>query len=124
MPYHPTLTSADAAVRGSQPYIAWYNVQTVEKRCKKHIASGLHESVFTSSYSRLEWFSAIRHRIAHGQADAKTKFDTATRSLNSKTYPGSRPGRFLRDWDSSKSPRVRWLESIILELSSLAGQIT
>jgi hypothetical protein len=121
--YYRTISAAEVSVLAGQPYIAWYNVATVEKRCKKHIKNGLHEKVFASSLARLRDFSAVRHRIAHGQKDAKAKFDAATMSLAKRVYPASRPGRFLRDWDSSRSPPVRWLESIVTDFGNLAGQI-
>ncbi len=47
--------------------------------------------------------------------------DTVT--LSARTYPGSRPGKFLRDWDTSALPPRRWLDSIVAELTSVAAQI-
>jgi hypothetical protein len=76
-----------------------------------------------SSAARLAMFAAIRHRVAHGQDDAKQKFNQATMFLCGRRYRGARPGSFLRDWDTSSQPNRRWLEVISLELANLARQI-
>jgi hypothetical protein len=79
--------------------------------------------VCQSNLARLEAFAAIRHRIAHGQDDAKTKFDAATMLLAGKRYYGSRPGSFLREFDASLTPSRRWIEIISNELVGLISQI-
>ena len=121
--------SIDAAGKVVAPrgYSLWHNPHDVIGRCATYIRSGsprcpaIQEGVIRSSVSRIASFSAIRHRIAHGQHDAKVKFDAATNALHGRTYPASRPGRFLRDINPSSGSR--WLESIVLELGGLAAQI-
>lgn len=121
--FHPTLLSAEAAVLGGQPYKSWYKPSTVVARSQVHMSNGRHEIVINSSLGRLGDFAAIRHRIAHHQSDARAKFDSATLALAGRTYPASRPGRFLRDWHPRSSPPTRWLETIIGDLVGLATQI-
>jgi hypothetical protein len=77
-----------------------------------------------SARSSLEVFAAVRHRIAHGQEDARRKFDLATMNLCGKRYRGSRAGKFLRDWDTSTAVSLRWLESMATGLEGLSSQIT
>lgn len=74
------------------------------------------------SLAYLEHLAAIRHRIAHDQKDARTNFDTASSAIAGRTYPGARPGKFLRDTDRSSPPR-RWLEVTTDDLVNLARQM-
>lgn len=127
--YFASLAAAEAAVLGGQPYAFWYNPTKVISRSRRFfpsssgIPSSRHEIVVASSTARLECIAAVRHRIVHGQRDARLKFDTATMHLCGKRYRGARPGKFLRDWDASSSSSKRWLESIGDELCGLASQI-
>lgn len=121
--YYPTLQSAELAFLSGQQYFLWHNPVRVVNRCKLHITAGRHELVINSNRARLEWFGAIRHRIAHGNADARSKFDSATMNIAGRRYRGSRPGRFLRDWAPGAVLPTRWLKSIADELHSLATQI-
>jgi hypothetical protein len=120
---YPNIAAAEGAILGTQQYIAWYKCKSVIDRCQRYIVNGHHEATIVSHQSRLEKFAAIRHRIAHGQGHAKSEFDIATKSLNGKAYRGSRPGRFLRDWDTAAWPRRTWLETILDEFGRLATQI-
>jgi hypothetical protein len=123
------LADAEAAVLGSRPYVLWYNPAAVISRSQQFFPGSpgspgsRHEIVVASSTARLQSIAAVRHRIVHGQKDARLKFDTATMLLCGKRYRGARPGRFLRDWDWSSTPGKRWLESIGDELCGLASQI-
>ena len=121
--YYPSLAAAQAALLGSQQYVLWHGPRTVLTRVRRHVLNGTHEAVIAAAQARLSDFAAIRHRIAHGQSDARNKFDLATMSLAGRRYPGARAGRFLRDWDSTITPPLRWLESIIRTLTALAGSI-
>jgi hypothetical protein len=121
--FYSTLQAAELAVLGKQQYFLWHNPTTVVNRCKGHILNGRHELVISSNLTRMQYFGDIRHRIAHLRDDVKQKFDTVTTNLATKTYKGSQPGRFLRDWVSGSSPATRWLEAIAGELTGLAGQI-
>lgn len=121
--YYKTIRDAELAVLGGHSYKHWYDPSAVATRCQQHVIAGRHETTLSSHLARLQCYAAIRHRIAHGQEDARRKFDGATTMLAGKTYPGSRPGRFLRDVDPGAPTKVRWLHTIAAELSGLAGQI-
>lgn len=118
-----SIGQAEALIFGQRGFTLWHDPTRVVNRAKGYLQGAPHELVIQSSVSRLECFSAIRHRVAHGQDDAKQKFDRATMLLCGRRYRGARPGRFLRDWDTASQPRQRWIEVISLELAGLANQI-
>lgn len=118
-----SLANAEQLVFGRNSYALWHDPTAVTKRSTRHLALCPHELVIQSNSARLQMFAAIRHRVAHGQDDARQKFDTATMSLCGRRYRAGRPGRFLRDWDNSLQPRRRWIEVISLELAAMARQI-
>ena len=127
--YFPDLAAAEAAVLGGQSFVLWHNPAKVITRCRQHIRSGMagcpgiQESVIASSTTRLTHLAAIRHRIAHDQSDARSKFDAATLTFAGRTYPASRPGKFLRDWGASTPAPNRWLDIVTNELINLIAQI-
>lgn len=127
--YYSTISAAETAVLGGQHYLLWQNPQKVIDRCQKFIKAGagcpcVQETVFASSLTHLTHLASARHRIVHThQADAKSKFDAATAHIAGRTYPASRPGKFLRDWDTSTAPHRRWLEVLIGHLISLTAQV-
>jgi len=118
-----TLAAAEASLLGNRQYLLWHDPAKALARAGTRLSNSSFQTVVGSNTARLEHFAAIRHRIAHGQEDARAKLDAATMQLTARRYPGSRAGKFLRDWDSTVTPRVRWLESIANELSGLAAQI-
>lgn len=122
--YFRTLDDARVALREGRDYVLWHSPKKTVKRCQKHLRCSLAETVIGSAQSKLEYFAAIRHRIAHAQSHAKSEFDRVSMILASRRYRGSRPGRLLRDWAPvhGTSPR-RWLEQVATELEGLAGQI-
>ena len=131
-PHFPSLAAAETAALAAEgpgfQFLLWHSPWKVITRCRRFIQSGLphchavQETVMASSSTRLSHLSHIRHRIVHDQEDAKRKFDTATQQFSGRTYPASRPGRFLRDWTTSV-PRQRWLDVAVNELVSLAAQM-
>jgi hypothetical protein len=121
--YCVSLLGAESLIFGPAGFALWHNPIRVMQRSQQHLTLCPHEVVIQSNYTRLEYFAAVRHRIAHGQDDAKQKFNTATMSLCGRRYRGGRPGSFLRDWDRSVTPNRRWLETLGLELVGLARQI-
>jgi hypothetical protein len=129
--YYPDLASAEMAVLGGRMFLLWHNPQQVIDRCQAHIQSAgtnagpcVQETVVASHLARLDHFSNMRHRIVHThQADAKNKFDAATTHLVGRTYPASRPGKFLREYDTSKTPPRHWLDVISEELNALLAQM-
>jgi hypothetical protein len=123
IPYYNSLARAETALLAGHQYTLWANPQVVLSRVCKHVLNGSHESVIAASQASLTNFAAIRHRIAHGQADARNKFDQATMAIAGRRYAGARAGKFLRDWDSSLNPPVRRLESITRSLGAYASSI-
>jgi hypothetical protein len=126
--YFSSLASAEADVLGGNAYALWHKPQRVIDRCKKYIKSGVgcpcvQELTITSNLTRLDHLASVRHRIVHDQKDAKNKFDAASLHIAGRTYPTSRPGKFLRDYDKSQTPSPRWLEVAVTELSSLMTQM-
>jgi hypothetical protein len=121
--YALTLSSAELTMLGGQSYVLWHDPNRIVMRAQRFFVNAPHEIVIASQTARLLSFAAIRHRIAHGQNDAKQKFDAATLQLAGRRYRGSRPGRFLRDWDNAATPPRRWLETIAADFIGLAGQI-
>jgi hypothetical protein len=126
--YFSSLAAAEADVLGGNAFALWHKPQRVIDRCKKYIRSGAgcpcaQEVALTSNLTRLEHLAFTRHRIVHDQRDAKNKFDAATLHIAGRTYRGSRPGEFLRDYDTTTTPPRRWLEVAVTELSSLMTQM-
>ena len=121
--YCKSLSQAQSLIFGRRHFALWHDPTTIANRARQHLARCPHELVIQSHAPRLEHFAAVRHRIAHGQDDAKQKFNTATMMICGRRYPGSRPGRFLRDRDSTTMPPQRWIEVLASELIGLAGQI-
>ena len=124
--YYPSLKTAEAAVLGpKKSYLLWHEPQQVINRCRGYIASGpcVQETTIASNLARLGHLAATRHRIVHHQDDAKKKFDNATLAFTGRTYAASRPGKFLRDWDTSRIPNRRWLEVTVAELAALTRQM-
>lgn len=120
--YHD-LATAQAAVLGGRQYALWHNPGVVILRAKQFFQSSFHETVVASNLTDLGHLAAIRHRIAHGQDDAKQNFDAATMNFAGRRYFGARAGRFLRDWDRTVTPQRRWIETLGSELVQLAQQI-
>jgi hypothetical protein len=125
--YYPKLTDATAAMLGGNRYLLWADPQKVIRRYNQFIsrrprgALGIQESVISSSAGELKQLAAVRHRIVHDQDDAKNNFDAATLHFASRTYPTSRPGRFLRDRDAATGQQ--WHDVLAGKLSRLAGQL-
>jgi hypothetical protein len=122
--YYPTLAAAEAAVLGGQAYKLWHNPIAVEGRSRQFFSLARHETVMAAARIRITHMAAVRHRVAHGQEDAAVKFDVATQYWVGHRYKGSRPGRFLRDYDTAASPPRRWLDTLGNELSGLSAQIS
>jgi hypothetical protein len=121
--YCPSLSHAERLIFGRGGYALWHDPTAVIRRTNRLFAPCPHETIVQSNAARLGMFAAIRHRVAHGQDDARQKFDVATMTLCGRRYRGGRPGRFLRDWDHSLQPQRRWIEVISLELGAMARQI-
>jgi len=134
--YYRSLALAETAVLQSESrgnhvrtYMLWHSASVIISRCQKHInprgvgICGIQEGVIASNQSRLDAWAAVRHRIVHEQSDAKARFDNASRMFSGRSYPNSRPGKFLMAIDTNSTPQRKWLETAIAELTGLAGQM-
>ncbi len=121
--YTPDLSSARKLLFGTRHFLLWHDAGRVIGRSQRHFRAGLHEVVLTSNLARMDYFSNVRHYIAHKHADARAGFDAACMNLAGRRYRGSRPGAFLRDVTVVRATNVRWLTVISDELASLAHQI-
>jgi hypothetical protein len=128
--YHSSLQAAELAMLGGRNYLLWSNPSDVVGRCRRFFSAcpttgrtPLQEMVIGAYRPSLEEWATVRHRIAHDQSDGKRKFDATTRRVASRVYRGARPGRFLRDWDSTSPARQRWISTIANELVVLSGQM-
>jgi hypothetical protein len=117
------IVAAESQLFGNNQYLLWHNPLHVIKRSQKFFSMGMHEHICQSNFARLEAFAAIRHRIAHGQDDARKKFDNATMLLAGRRYHGGRPGLFLRDWDPQSTLSRKWIDVISSEFIALIRQI-
>ena len=120
-----TIADARNALYGGRRYILWHDpAKHLIQRSQKLLLSGCpHEDIARSSLSVLQGLASIRHRIAHLTTDSRTQFDNTTMGICGKRYPGGRPGRFLRDQDSSSPVPKRFFETTRQQLVGLAGQI-
>lgn len=121
--YYPNLADAETAILGGRNYRLWHTPSEVIGRARSLLVGSRYEIVIASAGTRLGRFAAVRHRIAHSQKHAQQQFDQATMALTGRRYPGSRAGRFLRDWTPSITPPIRWLNTMFHELSGLSHQI-
>ena len=127
--YYSSLSKAEIALLGGRQYVLWHNSSAIIKRsqmhfCRRRMASPpILEGVIASHQARLDAWAAVRHRIVHEQNDARMKFDHASTMFSGRTYPASRPGKFLSDLDKSVAPPRKWIEAAINELTGLARQI-
>jgi hypothetical protein len=123
-----TLAAAGAALLGGRSYVLWHDPAKTMARSALYLVAGPHQTVVSSALVDLQRFADVRHRIAHAQEDAKSKFDVACTALIGGTVRGSRPGKLLRSSYAPTSgtytgPRVSWLSAIGADLASLAHQI-
>ncbi len=121
--YSRTLQHAEQAVLAGQQYVLWHNPARVIARSQKFFSTCTVDSVLSSNVDMLAHLAAIRHRITHSQTDARRQFDAATMDLSGRRYRGSRAGAFLRDYDRTVAPHIRWLERLGGQLTQLAAQI-
>ena len=121
--FYATLRDAEASVLGGRQFVLWHDPTSVIRRAHRFLINCPHESVIPSHTTRLADYGSVRHRIAHGQDDARQKFNSATMNLAGRRYRGARPGRFLRDWDRSSTPARRWLNVLGADLAGLAQQM-
>lgn len=123
--YRRTLLAAEQDVLGGRQYKLWHNPSEVLKRSGQFFDATKETMavVLSSNLAEITNMAAVRHRIAHGNDDARRKFDSATMTLAGKRYRAAKAGAFLRDHDRSATPPIRWLERLGKQLGSLAGQI-
>jgi hypothetical protein len=119
-----SVEKAERAVLGTQDYVLWHNPDHIIKRTNKFFSSSTIGATVASFKADLSHMAAIRHRIAHSQSDARSKFDAATKALAGRRYRGSSAGAFLRDWVSGASTPTRWLSRLASDITSVAAQIS
>jgi len=122
LPRFRTLEDARNDLLHGADFVSWYSPQRIVRRSQKYANSGPHEVVIRSSQARLEWFAAIRGRIAHSSNYARAEFDRATVGLVGRRIRGANPGLFLRSPEVTSG--VRWLVAIATEFKNLAAQVT
>jgi hypothetical protein len=118
-----TINLAEVDVLGRSNFLNWADPLQVVARSRRYMTAGHHETVLNSNIARIIDFKSVRNRIAHTSEHARLQFDNATRTLAGKRYPGSSPGRFLRDLGVVSPVPLTWLEVISEELQNLATQI-
>lgn len=126
--FYSTLPAARAGYLGGRKYKLWHDPNIVVARSQGFLIAGPHETVTNSALSDLQRFSAVRHRIAHAQDNARIEFDSAAIALIGRRVKGSKAGRFLRlDYGGgsggSAAPGYTWLQHIAGSYLSLARQI-
>jgi hypothetical protein len=121
--FSASLQDAEARLLGGRQYVLWHNPREIVGRAKNFLVNCPHETTIASYSAQLGDLAAVRHRIAHGQPNAKQRFDIATANFAGRRYRGARPGRFLRDWDRSAAPPRRWLATLGTELRNVAQQL-
>jgi hypothetical protein len=121
--FYTKIQDAETSVLGGRQFVLWHDPISVMRRAQRFLINCPHESVIASHATRLTDYGSVRHRIVHGQEDARLKFNNATMNLAGRRYRGARPGRFLRDWDRSTTPPQRWLSVLGADLANLAQQI-
>jgi hypothetical protein len=82
-----------------------------------------HEVALQGARARVQYFVAIRNRIAHGSQYARAQFDHATMQLAARRFRSSAAGAFLRSWNAGAVPPERWLVTVGSNLKALANQI-
>src|SRR5664280_917254 len=125
-PHCRSLHDAETTILRGQRYVLWHDTGKIITRCQTHFkprrmgAPPILEAIISSHQARLDAWASIRHRIVHEQNDARARFDQASTMFAGRTYPASRPGKFLKDFDKSSTPPKTWIETAINELTGLA----
>jgi len=118
-----SIAAAQVAVQNGRRYVLWHNPAQVVCRSQRFFTTCPLEAVIQSNLTRLEQLAAVRHRIVHAQADARTNFDSASMAIAGKRYPGGRVGAFLRDEIPIGNPGPPRISVLALELQGMANQI-
>lgn len=117
------LQGARQRLLSGRPYVLWYPKGTIE-RAGAHFGldpSVRHAAVVTSALQELEWWSAIRHRIAHSTSHAQSQFEDATMGLSGRKF--ATPGDFLRSIRRDAYPAETWLARAAWRLGTLSKQM-
>lgn len=95
-----SVSLARSAVYGGRPYKLWHNPSEVRTRVSGFIAGSTLETQLGIHEQTLQDLAAIRHHIAHGSSDSKSKYLAAVRRLTGVSTPGT-VGHLLRASDNS-----------------------
>ena len=122
-PAFPSRQAAELSVLHGLKFVSWARPNGIIDRAQNYVVDGLHETVVSSATRYLDYLADVRNRVAHSSDYARSQFDTAALFLSGSAYRGSSAGRFLRDWDTTARPQIRWLHAIATSLQGLANQI-
>jgi hypothetical protein len=121
--YAATLAHAERVMLNGQDYVLWGSTKRALQCVRRTCARSRHEIVIGGTVGELQNYCAIRNRVAHGQPDCIRKFNAAVGALSKGGSYGRRAGNFLRGWDNSVSPPVRWIETIASRLKGIGNAI-
>lgn len=121
----PTLDDANFLVLNGKRFLLWHAPQYVIGRSRGYFVNGPHEAVLNTVLADVDDFAAIRHYVAHRNADTTAKFQIAATRLTGAPIHGARAGRMLRSTtiDPVTGVQVTWLERIAADLARYALQI-
>lgn len=90
------MLAAISSPSRQKSYVLWGNTQMALDVAKAILVKSRHQLVIAAAKTPLNHYGAIRNRIAHGQQDAKDKFEYAAFQLAKRRGFDYRAGRFLR----------------------------
>jgi hypothetical protein len=123
LPHYPTIAAAQAALLGAHHHLLWHSPTAVVNRARGHLVNSQHELVLNAAQVIVGHCAAVRHHVAHGQENTRIPFDNATMHFVGRRYSGARVGLFLRDWNTTAVPEVRWIHYLASQLANLASLI-
>ena len=105
-------------------YLLWHNPSQVTARVSARLVMCPVEFLCSTESTSLEQFAAIRHHIAHGSSDSRTKFMTSAIALTGSDHGGS-PGQLLRAPNiADPLNQPKWIRSIVDELVRFSTHVT
>lgn len=121
--YAKNIGAARTLIQGNRDFVLWHACGKNINRAAIKFNNSNFEQVLKSAEDDLDMFSAIRHRIAHEQDDARNNFNEATMALCGRRFRAARAGRFLRYINPNSVNGERFLETITTDLENIATQL-
>ncbi len=124
---YPSISTATTALffeHGHQrDFLLWHKPSRVRSRVSARLVNCPVEVLCNAHGDDLGRMADIRHHIAHGSADTKTKFCAAAIHLTGADH-GGRPGRMLRS-ASLADPlnQPKWIRCLTDSLKSYASDV-